>query len=80
MRLRSWLLAVPVAAAAGVGLFADRLIGAGKQGDGDPRPAVRLPLTQVVMFNSGVGYFARSGEVEGDARVDLTFRKPTSTT
>jgi len=25
------------------------------------------------MFNSGVGYYARSGEVEGDARVDLTF-------
>ena len=73
MRLRPWLLAVPVFAAAGVGLFADQLVGAGKQGDGDPKPAVRLPLTQVVMFNSGVGYFARSGEVEGDARVDLTF-------
>ncbi len=74
MRLRSWLMAVPVAAAAaaGLGLFADSLVGANKQ-DGDPKPAVRLPLTQVVMFNSGVGYFARSGEVEGDARVDLTF-------
>ena len=72
MRLRSWLMAIPVAAAAGLGLFADSLIGANKQ-DGDPKPAVRLPLTQVVMFNSGVGYFARSGEVEGDARVDLTF-------
>ncbi len=72
MRLRSWLMAIPVAAAAGLGLFADSLVGANKQ-DGDPKPAVRLPLTQVVMFNSGVGYFARSGEVEGDARVDLTF-------
>ncbi len=27
----------------------------------------------MVLFNSGVGYFSRSGEVEGDARVDLTF-------
>src|SRR5205807_1226876 len=32
-----------------------------------------LPVTQVVLFNSGVGYFARSGEVEGEARVDLHF-------
>ena len=73
MRLRPWLMAVPVLAAAGLGLFADHLIGANGKQDGDPKPAVRLPLTQVVMFNSGVGYYARSGEVEGDARVDLTF-------
>lgn len=26
-----------------------------------------------MLFNSGVGYFSRSGDVEGDARVDLTF-------
>jgi hypothetical protein len=73
MRLRPWLMAVPVLVAAGVGLFADHLIGANAKQDGDPKPAVRLPLTQVVMFNSGVGYYARSGEVDGDARVDLTF-------
>jgi len=66
------MLAIPVAAA-GFGLFADRLTGANAKQDGDPKPAVRLPLTQVVMFNSGVGYFARSGEVEGNARVDLSF-------
>jgi len=73
MRLRPWLMAVPVLAAAGLGLFADRLTGANAKQDGDPTPAVRLPLTQVVMFNSGVGYYARSGEVTGNARVDLTF-------
>jgi len=72
MRFRPWMLAIPVAAA-GFGLFADSLIGANAKQDGDPKPSVRLPLTQVVMFNSGVGYFARSGEVEGNARVDLTF-------
>src|SRR5438309_2584066 len=33
-----------------------------------------LPISQVVLFNSGVGYFQRSGEVEGDARVDLQFQ------
>jgi hypothetical protein len=32
-----------------------------------------LPLTQVVLFNSGVGYFQREGAVEGNTRVDLTF-------
>jgi hypothetical protein len=37
------------------------------------KPAQKLPITQVVLFNSGVGYFHRSGEVEGEARVDLQF-------
>ncbi|HEX3152769.1 MAG TPA: DUF4139 domain-containing protein [Gemmataceae bacterium] len=37
------------------------------------KPAVGLPISQVILFNSGVGHFTRSGEVEGDARVDLTF-------
>ena len=39
----------------------------------DLKPAVTLPITRVVLFNSGVGYFSRSGEVVDDARVDLTF-------
>jgi hypothetical protein len=37
------------------------------------RPANTLPLSQVILFNSGVGYFQREGVVEGDARVDLQF-------
>ena len=37
------------------------------------KPAVGLPISQVILFNSGVGHFTRSGEVEGEARVDLTF-------
>ena len=37
------------------------------------KPAVTLPITRVVLFNSGVGYFSRTGEVTDDARVDLTF-------
>jgi hypothetical protein len=32
-----------------------------------------LPIKQVVLFNSGVGYFQREGEVDGDARIDLSF-------
>jgi hypothetical protein len=45
----------------------------------DARPSApapdspRLPVKGVVLFSSGVGYFQREGEVEGDARVDLTF-------
>ncbi|MSR55880.1 MAG: DUF4139 domain-containing protein, partial [Gemmataceae bacterium] len=39
----------------------------------DLKPAVSLPISQVIMFNSGVGHFTRAGEVDGDARVDLTF-------
>ena len=32
-----------------------------------------LPIQQVVLFSSGVGYFQREGEVEGNTRVDLSF-------
>jgi hypothetical protein len=39
-------------------------------GDAVPK---KLPLTHVVLFNSGVGYFQREGSVEGNARIDLTF-------
>jgi hypothetical protein len=36
--------------------------------------AADLPLTRVVLFTSGVGYFEREGAVQGDATVELTFR------
>jgi hypothetical protein len=36
--------------------------------------AADLPLKQVVLFSSGVGYFHRQGEVDGNAQVELTFR------
>ena len=35
--------------------------------------ADQLPIGQVVLFSSGVGYFQREGTVEGNARVDLSF-------
>src|SRR5205823_7406438 len=46
--------------------------------DPPPAPALKsvsppLPVAQVVLFSSGVGYFQREGEVEGNARVDLAF-------
>src|SRR5262245_11075385 len=33
-----------------------------------------LPISKVVLFSSGVGYFQRAGEIDGNARVDLTFQ------
>jgi hypothetical protein len=35
--------------------------------------AEQLPIGQVVLFSSGVGYFQREGSVEGSTRIDLTF-------
>jgi hypothetical protein len=32
-----------------------------------------LPIRQVVLFNSGVGYFQREGDVDGNARIELSF-------
>jgi hypothetical protein len=37
-------------------------------------PAPPLPITQVILFNSGVGYFQREGEIEESTRVDLSFQ------
>src|SRR5262249_55867181 len=42
-----------------------------RQGNGNAGPS--LPLTQVVLFSSGVGYFQREGDVDGHARIDLQF-------
>jgi hypothetical protein len=36
-------------------------------------PSTSLPVSQVVLFSSGVGYFQREGQVEGEARVNLSF-------
>src|SRR5262249_21747656 len=76
MLTRKWTWGLPVVIATGIagGVGADRLLGAGAPGDKqDVKPAVSLPITRVVLFNSGVGYFSRSGEWTDDARVDLTF-------
>src|SRR5207302_10614646 len=42
---------------------------AGAAADSSPH----LPIGQVVLFSSGVGYFQREGTIDGDARVDLSF-------
>ena len=62
MNSRRLLWLSPVAAAAALGLIADRLFSAAgpHAARGDPRPAATLPVSQVVLFNSGVGYFAEA--------------------
>ena len=32
-----------------------------------------LPVAQAVLFSSGVGFFQREGEIEGNQRIDLSF-------
>jgi hypothetical protein len=48
---------------------------AGRAGDSGPgaQPPPELPVSRVVLFSSGVGYFQREGEVEGSTRVNLSF-------
>src|SRR5689334_4987041 len=36
-------------------------------------PAPELPVSRVVLFSSGVGYFQREGDVEGSTRVHFSF-------
>ncbi len=77
MLRRKLFWSVPLAGAIGAGVAADRFLAAEANANNkqDLKPAVTLPISRVVMFNSGVGYFSRSGEVDGDARVDLTFQE-----
>src|SRR5262245_18445530 len=44
-----------------------------KKESGKSPTAGLLPIGQVVLFSSGVGYFQREGTIDGDSRVDLTF-------
>src|SRR5690348_4909927 len=64
-------LACPAAVAAALAL---RPAATDARPAGAPDPeAARLPVKRAVLFSSGVGQFVREGEVEGDARVDLSF-------
>src|SRR5262249_30293383 len=46
----------------------------GRQDPAAQQAVTSLPIRTVVLFSSGVGYFQRKGEVEGNCRVDLTFQ------
>jgi hypothetical protein len=50
------------------------LLTAAAPGLAQPRPdSANLPVTRITLFSSGVGYFHREGEIDGNARVDLQF-------
>jgi hypothetical protein len=73
-----WLwasLAGAVVAVGGVVAFLSSGTPAGAARGDEPAAGERaqLPIGQVVLFSSGVGYYQREGSVEGDARVDLSF-------
>ena len=53
-----------------MGLVANIVATIGRAAD---EKAPDLPLKKVVMFSSGVGYFERRGEVDGNAKVELKF-------
>src|SRR5215470_3678693 len=74
---RAILFVVPVAVA---GLVTGLVVRSSPSTAGPNRPeaarpeaAAPLPVNQVVLFSSGVGYFQRAGAVDGNTRVDLSF-------
>src|SRR5438876_2660770 len=75
MRFRTPLIAGLIGSAAVAGFFVFRSPASlGRPAAPNPEAAAsKLPVKQVVLFASGVGDFQRQGEVEGDARIDLSF-------
>lgn len=59
----------PLAAAC---LAAASLLGTAARAD-DEMTQAKVPLKRIVLFNSGVGFFERGAEIDGDARVELKF-------
>src|SRR5262245_21552596 len=79
LTMRRILLVVPILGAAAVAVvLAGRPTNAPADG-GKTDTTVKansspqLPIAQAVLFSSGVGFFQREGEIEGDQRIDLSF-------
>jgi hypothetical protein len=81
MRRTLWLASF--AGAAGLAVLTALIVSSwtsAEPGKSDPpapaaasRTVPQLPVTGCALFSSGVGYFQREGEIDGNARVDLTF-------
>src|SRR5215213_7773214 len=77
--MRRMLLLAPLAGAIGLAALAALRAGPSPTQNGHAPapngkpPAALLPLSHVVLFSSGVGYYQREGEINGSARVDLNF-------
>ncbi len=55
-------------------LVAIAIAGIGLPCRAQSRPTPELPVSRIVLFSSGVGYFQRDGQVDGNAKVDLKFQ------
>ena len=74
MRRLYWLApAVGAAAMSAAMVTQDMQSAQNAPGKSELKAVSSLPISRVVLFSSGVSHFSRSAEVEGDARVDLTF-------
>jgi hypothetical protein len=75
--MRRTLLLAPLAGALALGAFfalkPSPSPAGPAQGQAAPANTPSLPVTHAILYSSGVGYFQRQGNVEGDSRVDLTF-------
>jgi hypothetical protein len=79
MRKLFWLAPLALVLAASAFFILKPRSGSATPGPQDPagnngQAAPNLPIRNVVLFSSGVGYFQRKGEVDGNSRVDLTFQ------
>jgi hypothetical protein len=54
--------------------FAIAVLGVAAPAWAQPKAAADLPVSRIVLFSSGVGYFQRDGQVTGNAKIDLKFQ------
>ena len=73
MQLRYWALPAIGAAAMSVFMIAQQAVSGPAPNASELKPVTTLPISRVVLFSSGVAHFNRSAEIQGDARIDLTF-------
>jgi hypothetical protein len=77
--MRRSLLVIPIIGAAAVaavliGRPVDSTADSGKtETNTKAASSVQLPISQAVLFSSGVGFFQREGEIDGNQRIDLSF-------
>src|SRR5690242_14262098 len=64
----NWLLGMLLIAAS-TSVYSPVEISAEEKGEGSP-----LPVTRVVLFNSGVGFFQHAGNVEGNDHIEMKFK------
>lgn len=58
-----------------LGCWMAGVIGWSQPADERSKSGADLPLSEVILYSSGVGYFQREGEVTGNAKVELKFRE-----